>query len=218
MYYPNLANRTLAALVCVLVLSCAYIPLTPSESYLATVLYQQRSFAGTSLSNETVLILPALTKTGPDSMPPLSPLELGELLQGRRGDVQPVPPEEFEAHCKAAYGQGVLNRFYKLLYSSNVVAIQNSDSVWKQMKTGYCSVTRITRGLRIRGFEGSLKRKMVLETELWSVDSAEAVWRVQVECTARGDKPSDAELVRRSLQKAFDKIPVFAPGNNERNW
>lgn len=202
----------------VIVLSCTYAPGTPKQTYIATTLYQERSFAGTSLSNEKVLMLPLFTRTGPDTTHKLSPDALGRLLRSKRGDVEPVGPEDFEAHCKASYGKEVLKDLYKHMYESNVVAVQTSDSLWKKMKTGFCSVTRVTHGLRIRGLEGSLTRKMVLETELWNVDSAEAVWRVQVLCTARGEAPSDADLVLAALQTAFEKIPAFAPENNERNW
>jgi len=199
-------------------LSCAYHPPLIGEICRASTLYQLHSFAGTSLSNETVLVLPILTRNGPDTLAALSAREIGKLLREKRGDVEPVTPGEFEAHCKALFGPELPGNFYKQLYASNVVAVSNSDSVWKQMKTGYCSVTRIAKGLRVRGLEGALTRRMTLETELWNVDSAEAVWRVQVECVAKGEHLTDADLVREALRAAFDKIPVFAPENNERNW
>ena len=199
-------------------LSCAYHPPLVGDTCRASTLYQMHSFAGTSLSGETVLILPILTRNGPDTLAALSAREIGKLLKEKRGDVEPILAGEFEAHCKALFGPESPGNFYKQLYASNVVAVSNSDSVWKQMKTGYCSVTRIAKGLRVRGLEGVLTRRMTLETELWSVDSTEAVWRAQVECVAKGERLSDADLVREALRAAFDKIPVFAPENNERNW
>jgi hypothetical protein len=99
-----------------------------------------------------------------------------------------------------------------------MVALANSDSVWKEMKTEYCLAVRINHALTIKGFNNIVTRRMVLETELWNVDSAEAVLRIQVQASAQGEKITDAEFIRSALGAAFEKLPVFAPSTNEQNW
>jgi hypothetical protein len=199
-------------------LFCARIPSSPEQSFIANISYQESSFTGASLSNQTVLLLPILTKNGPDASSSLDPIQIAKILLKVRPDVEPVTRDEFEARYKALHDSVSLTDFYRLLYESDIVALQNCDSVWGQMKTAFCIVSRIKSALKIKGFDNSVKRRMAFETELWRVDSAEAVARFEVQCSSRGEKLSDADFVRAAVQAAFEKLPLFAPANNERDW
>jgi hypothetical protein len=190
----------------------------PEASYDAEISYQERSFSGGSLTDQTVLILPVMTKAGLDTTTALSPQNIGRLFQAARPDVEPVTKEEFETRYSIRHDTASLPAFYRLLFKGSVVAAANSDSVWKEMKTAYCFAARITNALTIRGFNGLVKRRMNMETELWDVDSAEAVLRIRVQATAQGEAMTDAEFIRRALAAAFEKLPVFAPSSNEQNW
>jgi hypothetical protein len=205
----------------VLVLLCLCSPppaKTVLTSYAASVLYQHRSFSGASLSGATVLVLPILTKSGPDTSASLSPSRIARLLAAGHNEVETVTKEEFETRYAARHDTGSLSSFYQLLFKGNVVACANSDSVWKEMKTAYCLVARITNGLTIRGFNGTVKRRMNMETEFWDVDSAETVLRIQVQASATGERITDAEFILAALGAAFEKLPVYAPSNNEQKW
>jgi len=170
------------------------------------------------LSDQTVLILPVLTKFGIDTTTSLSPQRIGKLLQAVRPDVEPVTREEFETRYSVNHDTASLSAFYRLLFKGNVVAVANSDSVWKEMKTAYCFAARITNALTIRGFNGLVKRRLNMEAELWDVDSAEAVLRIRVQASAQGEALTDAEFIRTALAAAFEKMPVFAPSSNDQNW
>jgi hypothetical protein len=189
-----------------------------TTSYTATVLYQQRSFSGGSLSEQTVLVLPVLTKQGLDTTPALSPAKIGKLLQGARGDVEPVTKEEFETRYSARHDTASLSSFYRLLFKGSVVALANADSVWKEMKTAYCFAARITNAITVKGFNSTVTRRMNMETELWDVDSAEVVLRIQVQASARGERITDAQFIGAALTAAFEKLPAFAPSTNGQNW
>jgi hypothetical protein len=204
-----------------LVLLCLCTPppaKTVLTSYAAAVLYQHRSFSGASLSGATVLVLPVLTRSGPDTSASLSPARIGRLIAAGHGDVEPVTKEEFETRYTARHDTASLSGFYRLLFKGDVVACANSDSVWKEMKTAYCFVARITNALTIRGFNNTVKRRMNLETEFWDVDSAETAVRIQVQASATGEQITDAEFIASALSAAFEKLPVFAPSNNEQKW
>jgi hypothetical protein len=187
-------------------------------TYAASVLYQQRTFSGSSLSGQSVLVLPICTKSGLDTNASLSPQRISKLLLAVRGDIEPVTREEFETRYSARHDTASLAAFYRLLFNGNMVALANSDSVWKEMKTDYCLAVRINHAITIRDFNNIVKRRMVLETELWNVDSAEAVLRIQVQASAQGGNITDAEFIRNALSASFEKLPVFAPSTNEQNW
>ena len=193
-------------------------PATAVATYAATVLYQQRSFSGSSLSGQTVLVLPVLTKAGLDTTPALSPQKISKLLLSARNDMEPVTKEEFETRYSTRHDTASLSAFYRLLFKGNVVALANSDSVWKEMGTNYCFAARITNALTIHGFNGLVKRRMSMETELWDVDSAEVILRIQVQASATGDRLTDVDFITSALAAAFEKLPAFAPSANEQKW
>jgi hypothetical protein len=209
-------------LLIAIVLFCACTPPPAASlmttSYTATVLYQQRSFSGGSLSEQTVLVLPVLTKQGLDTTPALSPHKIGKLLQEARGDVEPVTKEEFETRYSARHDTASLSSFYRLLFKGSVVALANADSVWKEMKTAYCFAARITNAITVKGFNNTVTRRMNMETELWDVDSAEVVLRIRVQASARGERITDAQFIGAALSAAFEKLPAFAPSTNGQNW
>jgi hypothetical protein len=203
------------------VLCCLCTP-PPAKTVLATyassVLYQQRSFSGGSLSGRTVLVLPICTKSGLDTTASLSGQRISKLFLAARSDIEPVTKEEFETRYAARRDTASLSAFYRLLFKGDIVALANSDSVWKEMKTTYCLAARITNAITIKGFNGLVTRRLNLETELWNVDNAETVLRIQVQASARGDGITDAEFIRNALSAAFEKLPGFAPSTNEQNW
>lgn len=218
---PTRCNTLFVFFICTMILPClcTHPPVTTTvAAYIATVLYQDRSFSGGSLSGQSVLVLPVLTQSGLDMTPSLSPQKISKLLLSTRSDVEPVTKEEFETRYSARHDTASLAAFYRLLFKGNVVALANCDSVWKEMKTTYCFAARITNALTIHGFNGIVKRRMDLETELWDVDSAEAVLRIRVQASATGERLIDADFIKSALTAAFEKMPVFTPSDNERKW
>jgi hypothetical protein len=217
-----LRHMCLRSILIAVVFVCACAPppagTLVTTAYTASVLYQQRSFSGGSLSGQSILVLPVLTKQGIDTTPALSPAKIGKLLQEARSDVEPVTKEEFETRYSAHHDTASLSSFYRLLFKGNVVALSNSDSIWSEMKTAYCCATRITNAITIKGFNNIITRRMNMETELWDVDSAEVVLRIQVRASARGERITDAEFISSAIRAAFEKLPVFAPSTNEQNW
>jgi hypothetical protein len=219
----NIRRSSLFSVLCIVfwallvVASCTYIESTGSASYRASVVYQQRNFSGGSLSGQSVMVLPILSKKGFDTTSALGASECAALLSGVRGDVTPVYRDEFEKRYLAGHDSASLANFYNKLASGEVMALCTSDSVWKAMGTPYCSVIRIKNALTIKGFDGVVKRRLVLESELWDVDSSETVLRVEVQGRA-GQQTSDVDFVKAALRSAFEKLPAFAPASHEKNW
>jgi hypothetical protein len=212
-------RSVLCGVFCVLLFvgTCTYIESTGSASYRASIVYQQRNFSGGSLSGQSVMVLPILSKKGFDTTAALGASECAALLSGIRGDIKPVFRDEFEKRYLAGHDSASLANFYNKLASGEVIALGTSDSVWKAMDAAYCSVVRIKNALTIKGFDGVVKRRLILETELWDVDSSETVLRVEVQGKA-GQQTSDVDFIRAALRSAFEKLPAFAPASHEKAW
>ncbi len=198
--------------------SCAYQNPTPAATYTTIVEYQDQSFSGSQLSGQTILVLPIMLKSEFDTTAALGADKIGKILDKKRSDVDIVTKEEFETRYCAHHDSISLNAFYKNLFKGNSVALATSDSVWKEMKTGYCLSTRITNAITIKGFDGLVKRRMNMETEFWDVDSLEPVLRVSVQASASGTQMTDVEFISAALAAALDRLPGVVPGSNERNW
>jgi hypothetical protein len=190
----------------------------PVTSYIATVSYQDALFCGASLSNQTILVLPVLTKDGFDSTASIGPGIIAHLLQKVRGDIEPVEKEGFETRYRMNHDSASLAAFYIALYNDSMLVLTASNSVWQKMSAAYCCVTRIKKALTIFGFNGVVKRRMEMETEFWNVDSAMVSLRIQTSASASGSAITDAAFVIEAMKAAFAKVPIYAPANNEKNW
>ena len=190
----------------------------PAVTYDATITFQDPYFSGVSLSEVPVLILPVVKNNAFDTSESVSPLAIAQLLQIVRKDVVPVYKKEMEEAYLAKYDSATLADFYTNLCAGKMLALANNETVWKQMHVSYCCVTRMKNAVTIKDFDGIVKRRMILETELWNTDSAAVAFRVEVKAGARGARITDVEFVKAALNAAFAKLPVFSPANNEKNW
>jgi hypothetical protein len=197
---------------------CSPRPDSTAVTYDATITFQDPFFSGASLSEVPVLILPIVKRNMFDTSETVSPLVITQLLQTVRKDIVPVYKSDFEAAYLAKYDSTKLADFYKSLCAGDMLALANSETVWKQMHVSYCCVTRMKNAVTIKDFDDIVKRRMILETELWNADSSAVVFRVEVKAGARGARMKDDEFVKAALNAAFAKLPVFSPANNEKNW
>jgi len=201
-----------------ILLSCVYQNATPVATYTTIVEYQDQAFSGGMLSGQNILVLPILLKNGFDTTTALGANQIGKMLSSRGNDIEVVTKEEFEGRYCVRHDSASLSAFYRNMFKGNSVALATSDSVWKEMKTGYCFSAAITNAITIKDFDGLVKRRMNMETEIWDVDSIEPVFRVSVQASAQSAQMTDVEFIRAALAASFDKLSGAAPGSNERNW
>jgi hypothetical protein len=209
----------LAVIVCII--GCAPYARPPSQArqtrYSAKVLYVRDAFAGSSLSGQSVLILPALTAQGPSAAFPLSPRNQSMVIQKVRDDLRLIDGEEFEKKYLSTHDGRSLSFFYRSLFKGNVVEVQTSDSVWKAVDAAYLLAVRLKYAAAIRGFDGNTRRRLCLETELWDVKTAETVWRVEVKGFG-GVKDADDTFINGAVGEAFSRLPGVLPAANEKDW
>ena len=139
------------------------------------ILYQLKSFSPKMLTNSGVLILPVLVGEESGTLKYLDIKEITKMLLNVRKDLTPIDKKDFELRIKAKYDSTILISFYKNLYNSDIIALQNSDSIWQETECDYCLVMRIKNAVKIKSINNVIKRKMILETELWKINRPETV-------------------------------------------
>jgi hypothetical protein len=201
---------------------CAfYVRTVEPPRYMIKILYSSEQLTGDSLSDQSLLILPALTRDGPDTTRFLSPLELSRLLGDIRGDLNFVFPMDFEKKLRStgAGGDGnTLKRFYASLYEGKTLEIQTADSVWRSVDAAYLLVFRVKYAVKVIGFDGNISRRLTMETELWNVGAAEAAWRAEVVGIDRQTGTTDSQFVRGAFKEVLKAFPGYIPANNEKDW
>jgi hypothetical protein len=203
-----------------MLLNCApYAPRqTGSTQYTARITYCGEHFNGASLSDQTVLVLPVLSRAGHDTASYFSPQQQIEILQKVRKDLHFSTSDAFEKKYLSVHDSLSLSRFYQSLYKGDVVKAQTSDSIWKAMDASYMLFARIRYAVTIRSFDGNSRRNLHLDAELWNVSSGETVWSVEVTGLDKGNETTDARFLKGGLYEAFSKLPGYLPANNENKW
>jgi hypothetical protein len=206
--------------VMALVLDCAPYALrqTSPAQYTAKVAYCEEHFNGASLTGQSLLVLPVLTRTGRDTASYFSPQRQIEMLQKVRDDLHFFTSDAFEKKYQSMHDSLSLARFYQSLYKGEVIEAQTSDSIWKAMDASYVAFVRIRYAVTIRGFDGNFRKNLHLDAELWDVAAGETVWRVEVTGINTSNGTTDARFLKGGLYEAFSKLPGYLPANNENNW
>jgi hypothetical protein len=186
--------------------------------FTAKIAYCEEHFTGASLTGQTVLVLPILTRSGPDTGSYCSPRQQIEILQKVRNDLHIIMSGDFEKKYLSMHDELSLERFYQSLYKGEVVRAQTSDSIWKAMDATYMMFVGIQYAATIRSFDGNSQRNLRLDAELWDVAAGQTVWRVDVTGIDKGMATTDARFIKGGLFEAFGKLPGYLPANNENNW
>lgn len=187
--------------------------------YTVTLQYSSDRLNGNALTGQSLLILPVLTRSGPDTARFPSPSSIAGFLQENHDDLQFVYPEEFEKKYRSTSGHDAtaMDRFYRSLFNREMLAVQTSDSIWKAVDAHYLLSLRVTYAAVVRGFDGMVNKRITMEAELWEVAASEAVWRSEVVGVERG-AGADRTFILGAVRKVLGAIPGFLPANNEKDW
>jgi hypothetical protein len=184
----------------------------------ANPIYCEEHFSGASLSNQTLLMFPAVYGKGKDTTTLFSAQQQIEILQKVRSDLHFETSETFSQNYTDAHDTASLNRFYQALLSGKIVEAQTSDSIWKSMDASFMLFVRVKYAVRIKSFDGNWRKNVKMDVELWNVASQETVWRLDLTGLARTAELSDAQFMKSALIAAFCKVPGYVPENNESVW
>ena len=189
-------------------------------NYFAEVLFKNKTFNGSTLSDAPLLLLPLVTVAGLDSNALYGPSRQAAWFKRERKDCVPVITRTFEDSLRS-WGDSVSARqFYAALLKDSVLAVQNNDTLWSALKKNapHIMVVRIINAARIKDFRGMLKRRASLEAAIWDTEKREVVWRAHVRASAMDKNLSDGEFVWSAISAVFSQLPASVPGSNELGW
>ncbi len=173
---------------------------------------------GRLLSGGSILLFPLITEKGFDTTASLSSEKQAKMLHAIRGKLKLYVKKEFEENYLSNNDRALLDSFYISLFANDLLKITASDSIWKSVPSRYILLIRVDKGIRINTFDGVLKRKAVLEGELWDAKNIEVVWRAQSSGYEMDDKVADAVFVAEGMKEIYRLLPEFLLDTKGKNW
>ncbi len=204
------------AYVCgVIFISCT----APSVQWKAELLYTSSELESNRLSTgNSILFLPLITRDGFDTSRTLSPEALTKSLVATQGKLKLFFKKDFEESFLPRNSRELLDSLYASLFRNDILALHAVDTVWKTIPARFVIVLRLNTGVRIKSFDGIVKRKAELEGELWDTKRIEIVWRAQSSGYQMDTKITDAEFISRGVREIFNLLPEFIPVRDEEDW
>ncbi|MGD9199985.1 MAG: hypothetical protein PVI26_00340 [Chitinispirillia bacterium] len=169
-------------------------------------------------TDNSILLLPLITSYGFDTSIALSPKNQTELLKKIQKHISFYYRADLENEFSKKNNIKELDNFYKKLIDGKTLDLTVFHSVWESMPSHYVMVFRINNGSRIRSFDGILKRKVLLEAELWDSEKVEIVWHAKSSGVEMNKDKSDAEFILNGIRNTFELLPEFFRAVNESNW
>lgn len=199
----------------VLLVSC----IAPSAQWKSELLYSSSELENNRLSvGNSILLLPLITKDGFDTSHALSPEVLTKSLMATQQKLNLFFKKDFEESFLPRNNRKMLDSFYVSLFKNDILALHAVDTVWKSIPGRFVIVLRLNTGVRIKSFDGIVKRKAELEGELWDTKRIEIVWRAQSSGFQMDTKVTDAEFILGGLREIFNLLPDFIPVRDEEDW
>ena len=145
-------------------------------------------------------------------------LLISEQLRSIRPHAVVLDRKEFERQFLNFGSKNLLLQLYASLESNNMVAMATNDSIWKPIRASYFLLFRIVDGIAIRSFEGSIKRSITIETELWDVKNREVLWRVSADGTSFNTLIREEGLMQQAVSEVFKTDGISIPEKMDQHW
>jgi hypothetical protein len=181
--------------------------------------FTRSGFTGQHLDNRVIGCCPLLTAKGPVYGKKLQFSEIIENIKGDRPELTFIDADKFHALLSHQMTEEDRNKFYQMLYTEEIVALQTSDSLWKAVTTDFVLVFRLRQGMDIHTFNQMTRKKVTLEAELWEPATMETVWRTKIYGTCSNRGVSDQKFLSAALRKGVTALPNVAPSyNDSKPW
>jgi len=180
------------------------------DSFTGKVLYQDTRLTPEEFSGNSVMVFPLIKRGAFDTTGAITAQALGQWLRQSHEDLEIYFKEDFEREMRRYYPQWI-DTFYLNLLNHNFIAMQADTVGWYMIASNYILAIYVKDGGRIKDFHRNIKRTVWMEAEIWSVEPPSVVWRVEVKGFERNAQTSDADFIRRGVQKIFSLLPPYHP-------
>lgn len=182
-------------------------------------LYTSNSIATSyRLGGPKIMMSPLLTTNGPDTSGIFSSKNYLKLADRLRPEFSFVSISESNKCFTSKYKKLLLASLYQELSKGDILRLQTADSLWANLCDPYLLVMRLTAGVRLKTFDHGVRLKFILESEIWSRDSMEVVWRSSVHALTSNDKITEQDLFKEAVKKLLMELPTAFPTYDSRPW
>ncbi len=190
----------------------------PPFEFKLTNNYRREYFSGKELSGGTVGICMLLSDTGvPPPKTVTSAVILKKIRNTRSDLVYSEPDSVFDRLLKRS-DKAAVERFRSQLFKGDLVALQAGDSLWQEVGNDYLLVIRLRRGMHIRTFNQIMRKRFIVEAELWDCREVETVWRVIVDGSCSRPGYSDSKILIEALGSIAAALPASLPAYDTKSW
>jgi hypothetical protein len=180
--------------------------------------YRREYFSGRDVGNKVIGVYLLLQAAGGSAKKELPSSLILRAVHKARPDLLFAEPDSVSGRLQKELSPGSVERFQTLLFNGEVVALQESDTAWRTIGYDYLLAVRLRHGMDIRTFNQMLRKRVVLEAELWDCSQGEAAWRVIVngQCSRKGY--TDRQFLLEALSSIAAALPSAFPAYDSKSW
>ncbi|MBN1578615.1 MAG: hypothetical protein JW913_18775 [Chitinispirillaceae bacterium] len=207
------------ALVIIAAMLGPLVSCTPSPfGFTLSSNYTRDRFSGRDIGGHSIGICPLLTAEGPVAGTKLPSPAVIAALRKKRPDLQFRDADNVHATLSSVLPSVTMERYYRLLFTGDVVALQSEDSLWGAVNVDYLLVVRLRHGMDIRTFNQRSRKRISIEAELWDCASMETAWRVGVIGICNRAGISDQKFLVEAFGEIVAALPTAAPSYDTKSW
>jgi len=204
--------------LCCAVVMLACFGCSPRVSYSVRTLHVDQWFSGRNLSNAVIAILPLQSAKGPIVVGELESDSMAVTIQNLRPDLRFASYGEFEGGFPPRFDKREIEKFYKALFSEDVLRAKGMDSVWKYAGQPYIMVFSLVDGASIRNMDNSVFKQVSVRCDLWSREGREVVWRSVCKGVSDDGNVDDSQLIAESVRLLTEALPKTMPNYGRESW
>ncbi len=180
--------------------------------------YTRERFSGRDIGGHTIGLCPLLTKDGPITGDSGLSAVVAETVVKMRPDLVVINADSVHAVLSGRLPPDLLQRYYNLLFTGEILLLQTLDSLWNALNSDYLLLIRMRHGMYVRTFGNKTLKRIGLEAELWDRRAMETVWRINITGTCTSGKVSDGEFLVKAIEKISEALPLSAPAYESGSW
>ena len=200
--------------ICLITVVCT----PPPFEFMLTNNYQREHFSGRDISGAVIGLCMLLGDTGDVPGRDVSSAMIGQKFRSTRPDLLFREPDSVFGRLQRMLPDTEAAGFRSLLYHGDVVALQALDTVWKNLGYDFLLVVRLRRGMYIKTFNQIMRKRFLVEAELWDCTEAETVWRVIIDGKCSRPGYSDRQFLLESLVMVATALPSALPAYDTKSW
>lgn len=190
----------------------------PPFEFKLTNNYKREHFLGRELSGSTVGICMLLSDTGIPPPKTISSAAIVKKIRENRSDLVYSGPDSVFERLKNQSGEAAVAQFRSELFNGDMGILLTSDSLWHAVGNDYLLVIRLRRGMYIRTFNQMIRKRFIVEAELWDCREIETVWRVVVDGSCSRPGYSDRKILLEALGSIAAALPASLPAYDTKSW